>query len=182
MIDDGIVKSLGRWELPALATVGSVIFLYFSFFASLPAPSNDWSPANRSEPAWWLFGTGLLLITLACAVVLAERIVSSRTASSRTRNLEKSEPMDSFDSSSSTDLPDDHPAVRAYFRLTGTQKEILLFRYEGCSTLLSIALDDFYEKFTTKHGPDLVGSADEMSLLSGGRVAKPLASCWERGT
>ena len=156
-MDSTILKALERWEFPVIAALGGIGAIYLSFFKGVPTASNQWAPELRIEVHWPLLAVGILLISLAFSL----RLLDVRSRRSQTPMPQvPNEPL--AEAEELPEEPEDHPAVRAYRRLTGTQKEVVVFRYDDCSTHSSIDLDRFFERFNQKNDKKIVTSIDEM--------------------
>jgi len=144
-----LVQIARNWELPALMGLGGTACLFFGLFQNLPAPGNGWTPSLREPLSWPLLVVGGLLVLLGVWVQV------SKAATGRRRDRAAKSP-EEFKN------PHDHPIVSQYHRLTNTQKELVIFRYEDCSTTDSISVDELFERYTRKETKYPVGNVDEL--------------------
>lgn len=154
-MDSTVLKTLERWELTIIAAFSGVGAIYFSIFRSVPTAGNQWTPELRPGIHWPLLVIGTLLMSVALVLRLLDlRNKNKEILPPAVRHPTEAEEIE--------EKPEEHPAVKAYRKLTGTQKEIVVFRYDDCSTNPSIDLDQFFERFGQKNGPEMVGNIDEM--------------------
>lgn len=143
------LKTLSKWELPALMFIAGFLILYFSFFLGLPNPGNTWTPQLRERS-----NVGLLLLGICfCGGSVGLTLLLKRFHHEATRSplVVEEPPAD----------PKQHPAVLQWFRLSPTQKELVVFLYEH-SHREKLPFDDLYSAFCSKHGTEVVPRSDEM--------------------
>jgi len=144
MID--LLKALAKWEIRALLLLGllagGLVLAYLGFFSGFPSSTNAWVPPLRNGIHGGLVAIGCLLLAFAIGLgVVGKRAKPARPAAP----LEEKQ----------------HPAVSQWFRLPGTQKEIVALLY-GAVHRDRIQLEEFYDVFVKTHGSTPVTSLDEM--------------------
>ena len=164
------LKILKDWQVPVLITLGGLVFVFLSFFDGLPTPNNGWATILRPEVNQGLLAVALVLIVSGTAI--------STINSFKPQNLEKpgkaikinpEENTDTARDEKSDTLPkksykgdlDNHPIVKKWWKLSSTQKEIVVFLYEH-SHRDQISFDQLYEAFCKKYSKQPVPNSDEM--------------------
>lgn len=161
-------------------TFGGLVFVFLSFFESFPVPSNGWSPILRGETNIGLFGTGMLFLlggiglwvltnyasgnlfhSSEADLLESDSFLEDRPESSIASNFEHNESSEESVTKKKYKDPEDHPMVQKWWRLSSTQKEIVLFIYEH-SHRDNILFDKLYDAFCKRYSEEPVPSSDEM--------------------
>lgn len=150
MSPSDLLKIVDKWKVPTILVLGGLAVLYLAFFASLPTSDNNWTFVLRPSASWPLLALGVGLLATSVGLFIAmDRELAENASTDVTLAIDFEE-------------PNEHPAVKAYHRLKPTQQELIIFRYDDCSTEVALNLDYFFARFVQKHDRALVANVDEM--------------------
>lgn len=151
-----------RWTLPVLSFLCGFLFIYLAVFQGIPAPDNGWSSPLRERWSPPLLIIGGVLVAVGIYLHLRFHQLGTvkrirRDGPARTsERFEERRP----DAAGKTD-PAAHPMVLKYWRLSTTQRTLVVFLYEGFVHRDRLAFDDFVAALGAKHGQAFVPTTDE---------------------
>jgi hypothetical protein len=161
------LKSIVKWDVHVLLLLAGFLLLFFAFFSTFPTASNGWSPPLRPNSHWGLLSTGLILVAGGVGMVVVRKgeggnpALAPAEGSGQAPSIPHSSQMPALGPGEKPKTGLEHPVVLKWWRLSTTQKELVVFLYEH-SHRDSLPFDEFYEAFCKKQGNEVVLGSDEM--------------------